>query len=97
MASMNPRPSYDVAPRELCSRSGDGIEVALLWTPGADHVQVAGVDTKLNDAFQISVAGCDAMHAFHHPFAHADSGVSANEAVITAPSIQPFSKRLVDR
>jgi hypothetical protein len=58
---------------------------------------VAVVDTKLNDAFQISVAGCDAMHAFYQPFAHADSGASEMEAAITAPSIQPFSKRLVDR
>jgi hypothetical protein len=64
-------PTPDTAPHELCSRAGDGIEVALLWTPGADHVQVSVVDTKTNHAFGIRVRAADAMRAFHHPYPYA--------------------------
>lgn len=51
--------------RELCSRAGDGIEVALLWRPAADELCVAVVDTKLNQAFHIPVDAADAMWAPH--------------------------------
>ena len=57
--------------RELCSRAGDGIEVALLWRPAADELCVAVVDTRLNQAFHIQVEPADAMRAYQHPYPHA--------------------------
>jgi hypothetical protein len=59
-------------PRELCSRSSDGIEVALLWTPATDQLAVTVVDLRSNDSFQLPVDAHHAMHAFHHPYPHAD-------------------------
>lgn len=67
---MNSTPAHETAPRELCHRTNDGIEVALLWTPATDHLMVCVIDTRLNQSFQIPVAASSAMRAFHHPYAH---------------------------
>jgi hypothetical protein len=56
--------------REIAFRANDGIEVALLWAPADDRVVVAVVDTKANDAFELSVEKHRALHAFIHPFAY---------------------------
>jgi hypothetical protein len=61
------------APLELCSRSADGIEVALLWSPDSDRLTVAVVDTKLNSSFQLEPAAHEARDVFEHPYAWAAS------------------------
>lgn len=61
----------DAPPRELCSRSNDGIQVTLIWTPGGDELRVIVVDAKLGHALTIPVAADDAMRAFHHPYSYA--------------------------
>jgi hypothetical protein len=58
-------------PRELCSRSSDGIEVALLWTPGTEQLCVAVVDRRSNRSFDLPVDPRRAMQVFHHPYAYA--------------------------
>lgn len=60
-----------IAPRELCSRTSDGIEVALLWTPGTEELNVTVVDLRSNESLQLPVGTRDAMHVFHHPYAYA--------------------------
>jgi len=58
--------------RELHHRSGDGIDVWLLWDPGTDSVSVRVADTKAGAAFEIPVkARHRAMDVFQHPFAYA--------------------------
>jgi hypothetical protein len=57
--------------RELDRRHCDGIEIRLLWNKTDDQIAVAVFDAKTGDAFQIAVDACDALHAFHHPYAHA--------------------------
>jgi hypothetical protein len=59
------------APIELCSRSADGIEVTLLWSPDSNRLTVAVVDTKLNSSFQLEPAPDEAWDVFEHPFARA--------------------------
>ncbi len=61
------------APIELCSRSADGIEVTLLWSPDTSRLTVAVVDTKLNSSFQLEPAAHEARHVFEHPYAWAAS------------------------
>lgn len=58
-------------PRELCSRSSDDIEVALLWTPATDQVAVTVIDLRSNHSFRIPVDARRAMQAFHHPYPYA--------------------------
>jgi hypothetical protein len=58
--------------RELDSRTGDGINVRLLWHPSEDRVSVAVHDTKTGEAFELPVReGQRALDVFHHPYAYA--------------------------
>ena len=58
--------------RELDRRSGDGIEVRLLWSPGTNQVLVAVADTRSGESFELRVTGADALAAFHHPYIYAN-------------------------
>jgi hypothetical protein len=55
--------------RELASRSGDGLQISLVWSKSADRVQVTVCDERLREPFDIPIDGADALSAFHHPFA----------------------------
>jgi hypothetical protein len=68
---MNSTLTSDTPPRELCTRSNDGIEVALLWTPGSEQLRVAVLDLRSNQSFDLRVDGRQAMQVFHHPYAYA--------------------------
>jgi hypothetical protein len=59
--------------RELCSRTGDGIQVQLLWSPATDRVHVTVIDSRFARGYDFEVDGKDAMQAFQHPFAHLDT------------------------
>ena len=68
--------------RELDHRTGDGIDVRMLWRPHDDRVLVAVTDSKTGEAFTLLV-GHDqrALDVFQHPFAYAGDrrGASRNE------------------
>jgi hypothetical protein len=57
--------------RELDFRANDGLEVALLWRAGDEHLIVEVVDTKTPEAFRVEVGAMEALDAFHHPYAYA--------------------------
>ena len=46
--------------QELDFRSGDGLEVSLLWEPETNRVTVSVFDMKTGDDFEIEVAGHEA-------------------------------------
>ena len=56
--------------KELSYRETDGIQVWLLWRPGADRVRVRVEDTRSEASFELDVAGRDALDAFEHPYAY---------------------------
>jgi hypothetical protein len=56
---------------ELALRENDGLVVSLLWNRETGHVKVAVDDAKVDERFEIDVAGADALVAFQHPFAYA--------------------------
>ena len=58
--------------RELDRRSGDGIDVSLLWDPSTDGVLVAVTDARTGGEFRIRVDAADALDAFRHPYAYDD-------------------------
>lgn len=67
----NNRPSIEALPRELDSRSSDGIEVRLLWHPQDSRVSVSVNDTKTGESFELQVRHGDrALDVFHHPYAY---------------------------
>jgi hypothetical protein len=60
-----------ITSRELDARSGDGLDVRLLWNPADGSIVVTVDDARTEEAFVIAVAATDALEAFHHPFAYA--------------------------
>jgi hypothetical protein len=58
-------------PRELAHRSGDGLDIRLLWDDAADSVTVSVADERTGEVLAIPAPRCDALHAFNHPFAYA--------------------------
>ncbi len=68
MKITTPTPSL----RELDCRSGDGIEVRLLWNPLTDRVSVHVDDARSNESFAFPVAAGEELTAFQHPYAYAD-------------------------
>ncbi|MGO9971626.1 MAG: hypothetical protein ACLP01_02100 [Solirubrobacteraceae bacterium] len=58
--------------REFDRRTGDGIEIRLLWSQNDGHVTVAVTDTRTREAFELPVReGERALEVFHHPYAYA--------------------------
>lgn len=58
--------------RALDMRTGDGIDVRLLWCQNDGRVTVAVTDTKTGEAFDVPVReGERALEVFHHPYAYA--------------------------
>ena len=60
-----------LTPRELDARSGDGLDIRLLWNPDDDSLTVTVADVRSEEFVVIPVAAQDAAAAFHHPFAYA--------------------------
>jgi hypothetical protein len=57
---------------ELDSRSGNGVDVALLWEQRDNRAIVAVVDHESGEAFVLDVhENDDAIDMFHHPYAYA--------------------------
>jgi hypothetical protein len=72
-----------VAPTsELAHRSGDGIEVSLLWSPLTDSLIVTVGDLRTGEAFEFSPPRDKGLDAFNHPFAYApeDAGLALYDA-----------------
>lgn len=58
--------------RELDRRTGDGIEVRLLWSQNDGHVTVTVTNANTGEAFDLPVReGERALEVFHHPYAYA--------------------------
>jgi hypothetical protein len=64
----------DISTRELDHRTGDGLDVTLLWDPESNAVSIAVVDVRSGAAFELTVPGADALDAFKHPYAYALRG-----------------------
>ena len=56
--------------RELARRTGDGIDVTLLWDSGTDSVFVVVDDERRGERFRVAVGNGNALDAFHHPYAY---------------------------
>lgn len=82
--------SIHPSPRELDSRTGDGIHVRLLWHPSDGHTSVAVHDDKTGDAFELTVApGERPREVYTHPYAYAavhHGRVSASGPAAHVPS-----------
>ena len=75
--------------QELDHRTGDGIDVRMLWNPSDNRVVVAVSDFKTGEAFDIEVGADEsALEVFRHPFAYA---AYRGTAVKTALAAEPVA------
>jgi hypothetical protein len=67
--------------REVARRTGDGVEVALLWDNLFNRVKVAVSDERLCHYVDLDIADADAaaLTAFQEPFAEATMRLVASE------------------
>ena len=63
--------TIELFPRELDSRSVDGLEVTLLWSKPTNALTVAVNDTRTGEAFTLRADAANALDVFHHPYAYA--------------------------
>jgi hypothetical protein len=75
--------------KELDARSGNGIDVELLWYPTTDTVTVSVRDASRDLSFELAVDPARALEAFHHPFAFASSRGIPFAAPMRAHEPQP--------
>jgi len=62
----------EIGIRELDRRRSDGIEVALLWNPRTNRINVVVQHERAGERFELDVEAGDALYAFHHPYAYAE-------------------------
>jgi hypothetical protein len=78
--------------RELATRENDGLAVSLVWSRATNQVRVTVADSKLDDGFELEIAGADALDAFYHPFAYAaDPGRRLGLPMRESLDLQPQS------
>jgi hypothetical protein len=68
---MEPQPDLTAQWEELASRTSNGLEVTLLWQRDHNNVHVRVIDARTEEAFELTVAGENALEAFYHPYAYA--------------------------
>ena len=56
--------------RELAHRTGDGIDICLLWSKSSDRVTLVIVDARSEEELEFEVDGGSALDAFYHPYAY---------------------------
>jgi hypothetical protein len=61
--------------KELDHRTGNGLDVRLLWQSATNQVFVEVNDERTARAFTLSVAPHEAREAFMHPFAYVPGDV----------------------
>jgi len=57
--------------RELDRRTGDGIDVQLLWDPQTGSVSIVVADMHTGEVLEFGIDSRDALDAFQHPYAYA--------------------------
>jgi hypothetical protein len=67
--------------RELAHRSGDGVDVTLVWaqSDGRDEVVVCVSDLREGAYFEIPAEPAHALDVYYHPFAYRDSATLDHE------------------
>jgi hypothetical protein len=71
----------DSGMRELDHRSSDDIEVTLRWDARTNRVFVSVLERRSEALFDFEVAPAQALEAFHHPYAYANTSTSTTRSL----------------
>ena len=63
--------------KELAYRAGDGVGVALLWSPSDGWLTVVVDDVKTCEHLELAARADNALDVFYHPYADASSSAPA--------------------
>jgi hypothetical protein len=74
--------THSTPARELAHRSGDGLEVTLLWFEATGQIAVRVLDSRSGDRFEVRVDPSDALDAYRHPFAYATPRRAETEELV---------------
>ena len=85
--------SAPIERRELAHRTGDGIEVTLLWTKSTNTVTIAVIDAHSGEELEFEVDGSRALDAFNHPYAYAATVHVRSSSVFADPSRATWEAR----
>jgi hypothetical protein len=58
--------------KELDSRTGEGYEISLLWSPETGQLAVVVVDETAGEEFAMEVEPDEALEIYRHPFVYAN-------------------------
>jgi hypothetical protein len=64
--------------RELAHRTGDGIDVRLLWHARTNQVSIAVLDERSGELLAFEIDPAEALTAFAHPFVFAPTQTSCS-------------------
>ena len=75
LASQNEReealtPTHIDTAKELAHRTGDGLDVTLVWYPDSNTVAVRVTDSRTGESHEAEAPRESALDAFEHPFAY---------------------------
>ena len=56
--------------KELAERSGDGVQVRLLWSDADGRLTVEVTDNRTEETFELEAREDNALDVFNHPFAY---------------------------
>jgi hypothetical protein len=71
--------------QELAHRTGDGIEVTLLWCAADDSLSITVIDHVADEVFELGVPQDRAIYAYNHPYAFAaEQGLDYNLVALAA-------------
>ena len=85
--------SAPIERRELAHRTGDGIEVSLLWAKSTNTVTIAVSDAHSGEELEFEVDGSRALEAFNHPYAYAATVNISSRSVFADPSHATWEAR----
>ena len=93
---MERRPERIVGWEELARRASNGVEVSLFWQRGHTDVHVRVIDTRTDEAFELTVAGENALEAFYHPYAYPNTASSSPHRIVREQCLLLNSARTFD-
>ena len=63
-------------PKELATRSNDGVVVSLMWHRAKDELTVVVDDTRTGEQIRLPARRENALEVFYHPFAYASKAAA---------------------
>jgi hypothetical protein len=89
---MGPRADTTTRWEELARRFSSGLEVTLLWHRDDSNAHVRVIDVRTEEAFELTVAGENALEAFTTPTPTRARTGDVSRVPLTAKTVSPADR-----